>query len=272
MPVKTQAKAKPASAKKERITVDDKLKILDELGQPELIELFKEWAPRPSRRKKSAPLDQRVSITVTNQEKINLSNELDSMQESDGEKVTPSQFIRNRALASVDINGWREIAVQSLKELEEIENAQGDLKNKKLQIAALMEETEEDEEISAYEREIAEINRKLNRLIASTEKRSTRLSGRMTLAEAETVKWRAQRLMISSSDYLRMVLFNLTPNSRGDSHMSLDAKRRFYVSIIDVADNGFGDVPNIYNCQNCGNYVEEIEKLRSHIKILEDLK
>lgn len=250
------------------LTIDEKVKILDELGQPELIELFKEWKPRPSRRRRTAPLDQRVSIAITNNEKVSLDNELKTIKNS-GEKITASQFIRNRALGSVDVHGWKNIAVKALEELEELDKTKNDMRKRKRVLAGLLEETDDQEDVGMYEREMSEINHKLDKLTANNEKRNTRLTGRMSLAEAETVKWRAQRLCISSSDYLRLQIFGLEPNSHADAHMSVDARRRFYVSIIDVSNSGFGDPPTIYSCTQCGNYLEEIERLRDRVKQLE---
>ena len=60
-----------------------------------------------------------------------------------------------------------------------------------------------------------------------------------------------------------MMIFGLEPDSIADSHMSLDAKRRFYISIIEVSNNGWGNPPNIYHCSQCENYMDEIRRLRS---------
>lgn len=252
----------------ESVTVSEKLQILEEIGKPELIALFKDWKPRPSKKKRGAPLDQRVAITVTTNEKVFLDNELKSIKSS-GEKITASQFIRNRALGSVDIERWREIATNALEELDEIDNSQMELRHRKRQLANLIEETDDPEDEGMYEKEISGINSKLAKLVARSEKRSNRLSGRMSMAEAETVKWRAQRLCVSSSDYLRMMIFTLEPNSTADAHMSIDSRRRFYVSILDVAQNGWGSPPTIFECSQCSNYLEEIEKLRDRVKQLE---
>lgn len=252
----------------ETATMEEKMKILKEMGKPELIELFKEWRPRPSRRRRTAPLDQRVTITVTDGERISLDGELKSIKAA-GERITASQFIRNRALGAVDIHGWRAIAVEALARLDEYEEQEGDLRKRKKLLANLMEEAEDEEDSGIYEMEIFDINKKLAKLSARSERRNNRLSGRMSLAEAETVKWRAQRLCIAASDYLRMQIFGLAPDSHADAHMSLDSKRRFYISIIDVANNGWGEVPTIYQCTQCGNYLEEIERLRDRIKQLE---
>lgn len=247
----------------ETMSVDEKLKILDEMGRPELIDLFKEWKPRVSNRKKrGAPLDQRVSITVTNQERVSLDNELRTIKGS-GERITMSQFIRNRALGSVDINGWREIAEKALTEIDNTEKNQVEIRKERDGLAVLMDEEDDANEASLYASKIDDINRRLNKLVAQNEKRSNRLSGRMSMPEAETIKWRAQRLCISSSDYLRMMIFGLDPDSAADSHMSLDAKRRFYISIVDVAQNGWGNTPTIYECSQCENYMEEIRRLRA---------
>lgn len=252
----------------EALTVNDKLKILEEMGRPELIDVFKEWKPRPSKRRRSAPLDQRVAITVTDAEKVSLDAELRSIK-SAGEKITASQFIRNRALGTVDIQGWRERAKNALDELEDIATGQNKLRQRKRELAQLIEETDDAEDEGMYEHELVDINRKLEKLVARNEKRRNRLTGRMSMAESETVKWRAQRLCISSSDYLRMMIFTLEPDSTADGHLSLDAKRRFYISVLDVADNGWGTPPTIYECSQCGNYVEEIERLRDRLKQLE---
>lgn len=260
---KAQARGGDYVVATESMSVDDKLKVLDEMGRPELIDLFKEWKPRVSNRKKrGAPLDQRVSITVTNMERVSLDNELRAIKKS-GESVTMSQFIRNRALGSVDINGWREIAEKALNEVDDTEKNKKVLIAERNDLALLMDEEDDSSTVAQYASKINNINHRLSKLIAQNEKRSNRLSGRMSMPEAETVKWRAQRLCISSSDYLRMMIFGLSPDSAADSHMSLDAKRRFYVSIVDVAVNGWGNVPTIYECSQCENYMEEIRRLRA---------
>lgn len=253
----------------ERMSVAEKMKILEELGQPELIDLFNEWTPRQNRRKRTgAPLDQRVAITVTNAEKVALELELKSVRDA-GEKITASKFIRNRAMGSVDIHGWREIAKNALEELESLHNEGPELRSRKRQLIGLLEEVEDVEDEGMYDLELSKINTKLNRLIATNEQRKNRLTGRMSMAEAETVKWRAARLCISSSDYLRMMIFSLEPDSPADAHMSLDARRRFYVSIIDVANNGWGTPEKTYECSQCVNYVDEIDRLRDRVKQLE---
>lgn len=251
------------------LSVNDKLKILEQIGRPELIDAFKDWQPRQAKAKKrGAPLDQRVSITVTDKERMDLQNDILQTNKS-GEKTTVSHFVRNRARASIDIQGWREIAEKALTEIEAIENDRSDLVKRERQIKSLIEDEDDSEQIHILEKELSNINQRLSKVIARSENRKNRLSGRMTMVEAETVKWRAARLSISTSDYLRFLIFNLQPDSPADSHMSLDAKRRFYISIIEVAANGWGDPPTIAHCTQCVNYIEEIRKLRDRVNQLE---
>lgn len=265
----TKAVKTPYKTAGENLTLNDKMKILENLGQTELIEIFKDWQPRQTRvRRSKAPLDQKICITVTDQEKILLNDELQKIKTT-GENITASQFIRNRATSSIDINGWKNIAIDCLKEMEEISKNESKLQKRKKQLINLLEETDDEDDINIYEREIFTINNQLNKILARPENRKNRLSGRMSMAEAETIKWRAQRLCLSSSDYLRMQIFGLEPNSSADKHMSIDAKRRFYISIIDVANNGWGSPPTIYECSQCGNYLDEIEKLHDRIAQLE---
>jgi hypothetical protein len=247
------------------MTVKDKLEVLEELGRKDLVELFKDWKPRTSNRKKrGAPLDQRISITVTTSERIALDEELKSVKAA-GEKITMSQFIRNRALGSVDINGWRAIAADAFTELEDTAKNQVDIRKRKRVLAGLIEEEDDSEQIALLEQEIGSIDKKLEKIVAQNEKRNNRLSGRMSMAESETIKWRAQQLCVSSSDYLRMMIFGLEPDSSADSHMSLDAKRRFYISIMKVANEGWGEPPTIYQCSQCENYMDEIMRLRDEV-------
>lgn len=253
----------------ESMSVSDKLSVLESLGRGDLVDIFKDWQPRQVRSKrKSAPLDQRVSITVTSQERVALQQDLATTNKI-GDRITVSQFVRNRAIGSVDINGWRDIAEQALKELNEIDSNRTDMAKRERAIRAQLEEEEESEEISMLERELMHLGAKLRKVVAQNEKRTQRLSGRMSMAEAETVKWRAARLCVSTSDYLRFLIFDLIPDTPADSHMSLDARRRFYVSIIEVAANGWGEPPTIAHCTQCSNYMDEIRRLRDQVKQLE---
>lgn len=252
----------------ESMSVKDKLEVLQKIGREDLVDIFKEWKPRTSnRKKKGAPLDQRISITITTSERILLDDEMKDLK-ARGEKISMSQFIRNRALGSVDINGWRDIAIKALEEVEDVAENQAEFRRKKRVLAGLLEEEDDREQMQLLETQIRDIDKKLEKIVAQNEKRNNRLSGRMSMAESETIKWRAQQLCISSSDYLRMMIFGLEPDSSADSHMSLDAKRRFYISILDVANNGWGEPTTIYQCSQCENYMDEIRRLRDEVKQL----
>jgi hypothetical protein len=252
----------------ESLSVKEKLKILEQLGRPELIETFKDWTPRQARApKKSAPLDQRVSITVTDKERIDLQHDIQEINKT-RTKTNVSAFVRNRALGSVDINGWKELAENALEEVDEIEKTRGQLVRRERKIKLLIENEKDPEQIGLYEIQLTDINQKLGKIITKNESRKNRLSGRMTMVEAETVKWRAARLSISTSDYLRFVIFNLLPGS-GDAHMSIDAKKRFWISIIEVAENGWGDPPTIAHCTQCISYINQIRKLQERVNQLE---
>lgn len=250
----------------EKMTVESKLALLKKYGREELADLFRdEWKPRKSpAKKRGAPLDQRVTITVTDAERASLNAEIEKIK-SIGDKTSMAEIIRSRAIGSVDAQRWKSLAEEGLKELDEIEKNKSTLEAEKAGMYEVMDEEEDPDEAFFHQKKIDEIKHKLSKLVAQNVKRNNRLSGRMSTAEAETVKWRAQRLCISASDFLRMMIFALEPNSHADSHMSLDAKRRFYISIIDVADNGWGTPPKIYHCSQCMNYVDVIRDLRSEI-------
>lgn len=248
------------------LSLEERLQILADVGRTDLVEAFKEWKPRVSKAKKrGAPLDQRVSITITGDERFSLDKEMKTLK-AEQTGISMSQLIRNRAMGFVDIQEWRQIAVKALQEIEEIASSSAQLRKRKSQLTILLDSEDDDEQEHIYEREIVSINHKLEKITAQNKKRDFRLAGRMSMNEAETVKWRASRLHLSASDFLRMMIFGHVPDSDADSHMSLAAKRRFYIAIIDVADNGWGDVPKIYNCKQCENYMDEIRRLREQLK------
>ena len=246
----------------EKMSLQDKQAYLEEIGRTDLIDLFKEWAPKTSARKKrGAPLDQRVSITVTNAERAALDMDLRRVKAT-GESLSMSQFIRNRALGTVDIIGWSDIATKALAEIEETVTNQAAMRKRRMSLIAQMDAEEDATESAIFAAEADTIRRKLEKIVGRNEKRANRLSGRMSMPECETVKWRAQRLCISSSDFLRMMVFGLEPDSTADAHMSLDSKRRFYISIVEVAKNGWGTPPEIYECSQCIHYMDEIRRLK----------
>lgn len=252
----------------ESMSLQDKVKLLESFGQPDLIKVFNDFKPKAVRKRTTAPLDQRVAITITGAERARLDRELAELKNG-GEPITASQFIRNKALGTVDLEEWRAKGEAELKYILDIERRQGELRKSKRALMVALEEELSAEDQEDYERELAKVNGQLNKLLSKGEKRGVRLTGRMSMAESETVKWRAQRLCLTSSDYLRMQIFGLTPASSADAHLTLDAKKRFYIAIMDVAANGWGAPPTIYECSQCGNYLEEIQKLRARVKQLE---
>jgi hypothetical protein len=257
----------------EALSVNDKLKILEQRGQSDLIEIFKDWKPRSAaRRRKGAPLDQRVSIALAASERAILDGEIRAIKAT-GQSTTLGGLIRSRAMSAPNMADWRETAWLALDELDTLSKDQKDLKNRKKMIELALEEGDDhddQEQASLLERELVDVANKLGKLTSKTgDKRSVRLQGRMTYAESETVKFRAQRLCLTTTDYLRMLIFDLDPNSAADQHLNLDARRRFYVSIIDVADNGWGNPPGVYQCSQCESYADEISRLQERIKQLE---
>lgn len=253
-------------------TLDEKKKILEELGHLELIKVFKEYKPKAPKKETvvKAPLDQSVSITVTDAERSSLMQDLAAAKKASKENISISYFVRSRVIGSVDINEWAQRARKALKEITEISSNKKELEKDLLYYKSQLEEDDDDEQLGITENKISEINFKLKKIVAQNKNRTVRLTGRMSTPEAETVKWRSSRLSISASDYMRMLIFNLLPDSDADAHMSLKAKQRFYISIIDIANNGWGKQPSIVNCSQCANYLDEIRKLKDQIKQLKE--
>lgn len=266
----------PYAVAAESQTLDEKRRILERLGKPELIEVFKDWKPQIEKRravKKGPPLDQRVAISVTGIEKDDLNREISKIRKT-GDASNVSEFIRGRSTGSVDIHGWREKAEELLEEIDTNSKDERRLKRRRTDLRRRIEEMEDNpefdtEDVVMAQKQLREVVTKLGSIESKTKKRAARLSGRMTTPEAETIKWRASRLNLSVSDYLRFCLFSHEPGSEGDAHLSVDSKKRFYVGIIDVAENGWGEPPTIHQCKQCEHYRDEAEKAKQRVRQLE---
>lgn len=253
----------------EFMSVEEKLQILQDRGQADLIEIFKDWKPRVNPRKRTgAPLDQRVSLTITPAEKQILENEVKAIKET-GSTTSLGNVIRSRAMGNLNVQDWVTVADEALAELNELVEKQGEIRKRQKAIEADLEASNDDpEQVAIYERELYDIHQKLAKLKPQPGKRSVRLQGRLTYQEAEAVKWRAYRLGLTTTDYLRIMVFGLLPNDSADAHLSVDARRRFWVSILDVAKNSWGNPPGAFQCSQCESYAEEITKLQERIRQL----
>ena len=254
----------------EYLSLEEKIASLRSLGDDSMIEVFKDWSPaRYNYRKKSAPLDQRISLNVTAQDRESFLQELTALKEA-GEKVSMSQYIREKATGNIDLGLWRSKAEEALKEISYVRHHLKELKQEKKSIQYDLDNSEDetDDETIQLRIRLAEIDGHLKILKSNVERKPIRLAGRTTFAEREIIVWRAQRLSLNISDYLRFTLFNYLPNSDGDKHLPLDGRQRFYISVLEVADNGFGQPPSAATCSNCVNYLEELARLREEVRIL----
>ena len=258
----------------ERMSLDAKLKTLEQLGREDLISLFKDFVPVRNRRKKrtTPPLDQRITLAVSTVQRQKLESELRSLRHA-GEKVSMAQYVRNKCIQSPDIQQWATIAKEQLRELDDTEQNKPELEKQRLNLALELENSDEEDvyENAHIINKLNDINRRLTSLTSVPSQLSHRLSGRMTAREAQIVRYRADRLCLTVSDYLRLILFDMLPGGAATQHLTLDNKRRFFVSIVEVAENGFGDTPEVYNCSSCQGYLEEIHQLRQEIDALRAL-
>lgn len=249
----------------EIMTLEDKESFLKEIGQEELISLFNSWTPKAYNMNKknstsSVPLDQKMSLTVTKEDRLLFESDLASIRD-DGEDVSMSQLVRNKALATPDIHEWKIRAVNSLKEIGHTVNNKKKVVKRINDLSVMIDAEKDDDIVTLYLEEQKKLKSKMGKLKSITSKRTQRLSGRVTFQESELIRWRAARLCLSTSDYLRMMIFDLFPDSEADQHMSLISRQRFYIAIGDIAKNGWGEPPTMNECSHCNTMSDKIEKL-----------
>lgn len=254
------------------LSIKEKEKILEEIHQKDLIDLFKKgFKPQYKRvESKKTILDQQISIAIDTDEKNMIALELNEIRKV-ANKTSLASFIRSRSLATFDIAEWYQQALEGLEELSSDSWNPKTLQNERKQYIKLLDDLEDseddsrDEDMLFYKTRLDETEKKINSLKKQNRKRGYRVSTRVTYEEANTIRWRAARLSITVPDYMRYVIFGYLPFTDADYNLSLEARKRFYVSIIDVYKNGWGEIPEVNECPNCARYKHEIEVLRDKV-------
>lgn len=254
------------------LSIKEKEKILEEIHQKDLIDLFKKgFKPQYKRvESKKTILDQQISIAIDTDEKNMIALELNEIRKV-ANKTSLASFIRSRSLATFDIAEWYQQALEGLEELSSDSWNPKTLQNERKQYIKLLDDLEDseddsrDEDMLFYKTRLDETEQKINSLKKQNRKRGYRVSTRVTYEEANTIRWRAARLSITVPDYMRYVIFGYLPFTDADYNLSLEARKRFYVSIIDVYKNGWGGIPEVNECPNCARYKHEIEVLRDKV-------
>jgi len=157
----------PYAVGAESLTIEEKLKVLEEMGRPELISVFKECQPRQTRRRKSgAPLDQKVAVSVTSGERAWLEGEIRAIKAA-GDSVSMSQYVRDQAMATVDIEQWKLTATSELERLDDIESHRKDLEKKREALIYMTEDTDDEEELALYNRQLYTVKHDLPVIICA---------------------------------------------------------------------------------------------------------
>lgn len=258
------------------LKLENKQNILASLGQENLMKLFQNQPKFKPIEPKKIALDQQIAITLSENEKQRLIQDRERIREL-GKLPSISGYIRKKILLQLDMEQWREFAEQGLKNLDNSDTESKTLQKQKIrlinsidQLDDIVKDDTNTEEINKLKRELEEIENRLM-LLKSTkqEKRIYRLSGNITFNEANFVRWRAARLSLSLADYIRFILFDYQPTI-DDNHMSVESRKRFYVSILEVAQNGWGNPPVVNECPNCARYLDDIKKLQEQIEYLKN--
>lgn len=258
------------------LKLENKQSILAGLGQENLMKLFQNQPKFKPIEPKKIALDQQIAITLSENEKQRLIQDRERIREL-GRLPSISSYIRKKILLQLDIEQWREFAEQGLKNLDNSDTESKTLQKQKIRLINSIDQLDDivksdidTEEIDRLKKELEEIENRLM-LLKSTkqEKRIYRLSGNITFNEANFVRWRAARLSLSLADYIRFILFDYQPTI-DDNHMSVESRKRFYVSILEVAQNGWGNPPVVNECPNCARYLDDIKKLQEQIEYLKN--
>lgn len=199
----------------------------------------------------NTPLDQRVTVTVTPEERARASFD---MRGIGGNQVSISEVVRSRATATVDLVSWGDAARDGLVALLSTSNRRSQLRldinsaTRMVRQARVTGDTQGEELTLAHK---AELEREFKSLKPTPPRRSSRLIGRLTSSDRETVAWRAAHLGLTISDYVRLTMFDYLPGDQ-DGHMSEKARENFYRKVIAISEEGsFPQQPSGDVCPNC---------------------
>lgn len=254
------------------INMEEKKQILKEAHQEDIIKLFKNgtYGGYKPPKHNADPLDQAVTVAITSKEKDYIGNELKEIRKSGG-RTTVSAFCRKRTIIDLDVISWSARATRGLKVLNGKDwNKRSLLSKKKTALKRLSKVAYDDNEgKKLYQKRIEELDTRLKLIEKPDEKRTYRVKIRFTYNEANTIRWRASRLSLTVADYIRFILFDYMPYSKDDKNMSVNYRRRFYVSIIEVGKCGWGNMPELTSPKNEMKYLNEIAELKQKITRLE---
>jgi hypothetical protein len=227
------------------LSLEDKKRILREIHQDDLLDLFKKnYTPQyKTPEKRNDSLDHQISITISQKEKDYIMLELQAIKNA-GPSTSLSSFIRSRSIGNIDIEDWGDRAVKGLIEFTKPYWNTKELEKEKRKYIKLLDDIDEDnqEDSFFYEKKINELDDKINRIKRKSAVRGFRVAGRVTFDEANLIRWRAARLTLTVADYIRFLIFGYVP-FENDDHLSLEARKRFYIAIADVRKNGWGNPP-----------------------------
>lgn len=228
------------------LSLEDKRRILRDIQQDDLLELFKKgYTPqyRAPERAKDSSLDHQISITISEEEKKIIQKELAQIKRL-GPASSLSSLIRSKSISEIDIEEWNLTATKGLLEFTKPEWDPKNIQQEKNKILKSLDNSEDEEEIDYLKNRLEEANRKLAKTKKQSFSRGYRIAGRVTYDEANLIRWRAARLTLTVADYIRFLLFGYLPyTDNHDDHLSLDARKRFYIAIADVKKNGWGSPP-----------------------------
>lgn len=251
----------------EVLSLEDKKKILRDIHQDDLLELFKNgYAPqyRAPERSKESSLDHQISITISQEEKDFIQKELQSIRKS-GPSTSLSSYIRSKATSEIDIETWYEKSIKGLLEISKPEWDPKHIQEERIKYIKMLDDTDESnvEDNFYINKKLEELENRLGKTKKKTFSRKYRTAGRVTYDEANMIRWRAARLTLSVADYIRFLVFDYIPyTNEKDTHLSLNARKRFYIAIADVKKNGWGQPPKPEE--------SDISKLRNEIKVLKE--
>ena len=258
------------------LSLQSKQQILKELQQEDLLELFKTkyvksiYTP-PKLRK--TPLDQHIAIAINKEEKELLKSTLLEIKKA-GPGISISSYIRNQSVLPIDLEVWKDRALEGLQKLATDDYNKDALMKKRRQYIKMIDHADDDaeEDLFFYRKKLQEVDNRLAEVTKKSSKRTFKLNGRVTFQEASDIRWKAARLSLSVADYLRFLIFGYEPFSIADNHLSVDSRKRFYISILDIHNTGWGQPPQQETCPNCLRYMKEVQILKEQLARFQKLK